>query len=39
MSDLHIPKEAPLKAKIWKLAVSIHEAKADVENFQFELMS
>ena len=35
--ELHIPEEAPLEAKIRKLVVGIHDAKAEVARVQFEL--
>jgi len=35
--ELHIFEEAMLEAKIWKLAASIRDAKAEVETIQFEL--
>lgn len=37
VSKLHIPKEAPLEAKIRKLVVSIRDAKVEVVRVQFEL--
>ncbi len=37
VSELHVPKEAPLEAKIRKLVVIICDAKEKVERFQFEM--
>lgn len=37
VSELHIPEEAPLEAKIRKLAAGVRNAKIEVARVQFEL--